>query len=366
MMTTLDRMLFFSYIRSYLIVLASLLSLYIVIDLFMNLDDFTKGSFSESVTHIGNYYAANVAKIFDLLSGFLGLSAALFTVAWMQRSNELLPQLSAGIPTRRVIRPILIGCALTVMLGPLNQEFVIPAVAAELLKPRNDPNQERAVAVNGAFDPSGTHVEGYAALKNERKIKGFEVTFPGGQAVMTLSANEAVYIPEDPYAAPTELTGGWLLSQTEPQQFEGTPPSNLVPLGPGRYFLRTTEVNFDTVTRAGNWYMYASAGQLRSLLSSADPRRQPAVAVSFHRRFTRPLISMILVITGLGVVLRDQNKNVFLNVGTCIAICGVFYAADLGCKYLGEHDFVSPPLAAWLPVLVFGPFALVQFDAIQT
>ena len=366
MMTTLDRMLFWNYVRSYIIVLASLLSLYIVIDLFMNLDDFTKGSFTESLTHIGNYYAANVAKIFDLLSGFLGLSAALFTVAWMQRSNELLPQLSAGIPTRRVIRPILLGCVITVLLGPLNQEFVIPAVAGELLKPRNDPYQERAVPVNGAFDPSGTHVEGYAALKNEKKVKGFEVTFPGGQALMTLSAREAEWVPRNPRAGPTELTGGWLLSNADTQQVEGTLPNNLTQLGPGRYFLTTSEVDFETVTRPGNWYLYASAGQLRALLARADPRRQPAVAVSFHRRFTRPLIGLILVITGLSVVLRDQNKNVFLNVGTCIAICGVFYAADLGCKYLGEHDYVTPPLAAWLPVLVFGPFALVQFDAIQT
>ena len=39
-MHTLDRMLFFAFVRSYAIVLTSLLSLYVVIDLFTNLDDF--------------------------------------------------------------------------------------------------------------------------------------------------------------------------------------------------------------------------------------------------------------------------------------------------------------------------------------
>lgn len=364
-MTTLDRLLFGSYVRSYLIVLSSLLSLYIVIDLFMNLDDFTKGTLAESARHIANYYAAHVAKIFDLLSGFLTLAAALFTVAWMQRSNELLPQLSAGVSTRRAVRPLLLGCGLTLALGPLNQEFVIPAVSADLLKPRDDPNLTRAVPVTGAFDSTGVHIEGFAAFKNEKKVRGLEVTFPAGTEFgMTLSAAEAQYVPPDPN---NPQSGGWWLYQTEPANVEGvTLPSYLERDALGRFFLHTRDVDFDAVTRSGSWYMYASAGQLRALLARSDPRRQPAVAVSFHRRITRPLMGLILVLTGLGVILRDQNKNVFLNAGVCLFICGLFYAAELGCKYLGDNDYVYPALAAWLPVLAFGPFALVLFDAVHT
>jgi lipopolysaccharide export system permease protein len=33
---------------------------------------------------------------------------------------------------------------------------------------------------------------------------------------------------------------------------------------------------------------------------------------------------------------------------------------------LGDNDLISPPLAAWLPVLLFGPVAIAQFDAIHT
>ena len=120
-MTTLDRLYFVNYVRSYLIVLTSLLSLYIIIDLFTNLDDFTKGTAQENLSHITKYYAAHVSKIFDKLSELITLIGAMFTVAWMQRSNELLPQLSAGVSTQRVVRPILLGCLLTIALGPLNQ-----------------------------------------------------------------------------------------------------------------------------------------------------------------------------------------------------------------------------------------------------
>ena len=42
MMTTLDRMFLVSFARSYLVVWTSLVSLYVVIDLFTNIDDFGK------------------------------------------------------------------------------------------------------------------------------------------------------------------------------------------------------------------------------------------------------------------------------------------------------------------------------------
>jgi lipopolysaccharide export system permease protein len=33
---------------------------------------------------------------------------------------------------------------------------------------------------------------------------------------------------------------------------------------------------------------------------------------------------------------------------------------------LGDNDILGPALSAWLPVLFFGPLALVLFDAVHT
>ena len=104
-MTTLDRMFFANYLRSYLIVLTSLLSLYVVVDLFTNLDTFSQRGFADNLLHIGRYYSTRVSQIFDRMSEFITLLGAMFTVAWMQRNNELLPLLSDGVSTRRVETP---------------------------------------------------------------------------------------------------------------------------------------------------------------------------------------------------------------------------------------------------------------------
>src|SRR5205085_9740810 len=98
MLTTLDRMFLVSFFRSYAIVWTSLISLYVVIDLFTNIDDFGKqgGGLRSVVDHVVSYYGHKVAQIFDLMAEAITLMAAMFSVAWLQRNNELLPQLSAG------------------------------------------------------------------------------------------------------------------------------------------------------------------------------------------------------------------------------------------------------------------------------
>ena len=362
-MTTLDRQLFLAYVRSYAIVLSCLLGLYVIVDLFMNLDDFSQGSFRENLRHMTRYYAANVFKIFDLLTEVITLAAAVFTVAWMQRNNELLPQLSAGVPTRRVVRPVLMGAVLTLALGPLNKEFVIPTVADELVTPRDDPKRERAIDVRGGFDSTGIHLEGYHGFRGERKVNGLYVTLPaGGSTEMAhLSAKEAVYVP--PTGGPQ--TGGWLLYQAVPELPEPLPP-HVEQLGYGKYFVATREMDFDAVSRRADWYTLAPTISLHRLLAHPDPRRQPQVAVEFHRRLVRPLVGAVMVLLGLAVILRDQNRHVFINAGLTLVLVFAFYSVVMGCKYLGDVDLIAPPLAAWLPILLFGPVAVVWFDAVHT
>src|SRR5450631_3412549 len=115
MLTTLDRQMIYSYAKAYLFCLISLMGLFIVVDLFMNLEDFTANKAFESVLrYVGVYYSYKSFQIFDRLCESVILLAAMFTVAWMQKNNELLPLLSAGVSTRRAVRPVFL-CAFGMM-----------------------------------------------------------------------------------------------------------------------------------------------------------------------------------------------------------------------------------------------------------
>jgi lipopolysaccharide export system permease protein len=365
-MRTLDRLVVAAYARSYLICLVSLLSLYIVIDLFTNLNDFFDGNdLLHAVTGIGRYYLYRSSQIFDRLCEPILLLAATFTVAWMQRSNELLPLLSAGVPTRRVLRPVFLGAFIFMGLGIANQELIIPRIAEMLVRPRSDLDGVRETFAQAAYDTTGVHIEANRGQRATMTVKEFHCTIPDaqGNGLMHLSAKEARYVPPGDGA----FTGGWLLTETTPAEVSGWNDSRLARMiAPGSWFLYTRDVDFDAITSNGTWYMLASTSRLNELLHRSDARRLEAMAVLFHMRLTRPVLGMLLIVMGLSVVLRDPQRHVFMSAGYCVALCAIFFGLCFACKFLGDNELVAPALAAWLPVIIFGPAAFVMFDAIYT
>jgi lipopolysaccharide export system permease protein len=367
----LDGLLIRSYIKSYFICLISLLGLYIVVDLFMNVSDFAhvNDGLKSFLGHIGKYYAARSSTIFDRLSEMIVLLAAMFTIAWVQRNNELLPQLSAGVSTQRVVRPVLLSACVMLTFATLNQELVIPRLSMLLSLSRDNPQGTHDMGVHPGYEPNGICIWGAVATRKDLLVRDFHCSIkppiaPG--SIINLQAKEARYIPPTDDDQPR--TGGWMLTGAKaPDLGDWKRTDVLEPIAPTRFFLKTQEIDFDTVTRDQHkWFYFASTWRIFQELCKSDVERLAPMAVLFHMRLTRPILGMILVFLGLSVILRDQNRNVFISAGLCLALCAGFFAACFACQQLGDKEFVSPALAAWLPVIIFGPLAFVMFDAIHT
>ncbi len=368
MLKLLDRKLIASFVWSYVGTLCSLLALFIIVDLFTHLDDFTGHSqgFGPVLGHILTYYGQKSAQIYDQLSEAIILLAAMFTVAWVQKNNELLPLLSAGVSTRRMVSPVLLTACAMLSLAVANQELLLPNIDGYLVENRDDPQGQQAMGVKGGYEPNGILLMGRLAFRQEMLVRDFNLVIPPEivqDGILQLKAKEARYLP--PASGPR--SGGWLLTGAQPADLENwTRTDILEPLGLGKYFLRVEDVDFDTMTRQKNWFMFVPTWQLLRKLHKTDSARLTRVAVIFHMRLTRPLLGMILLFLGLSIILRDQNRNVFISAGLCLVLCALFFAACFACKYLGDYEYLSPALAAWLPVLLFGPLAFVLFDAIHT
>jgi lipopolysaccharide export system permease protein len=204
------------------------------------------------------------------------------------------------------------------------------------------------------------------AIKKDLLIKGFVLVFPPGigrDGITSLQAKEARYFPK----GSERLSGGWMMTGTQGPDLDGWRDGVLEPVVAGKsYFFRTEELDFDTVTRLKNWIVYTTTSDLLRWLNRMDSNKLAYVAVQFHARLTRPLLGMVLVLLGLSVILRDQNRNVFISAGMCLILCGFFFAACFSCQSLGNNEVISPALSAWLPVLFFGPLSFVMFDAVHT
>lgn len=367
MIKLFDRQLVLGYLKAYAICLISLLGLYVVVDLFMNIDDFTSQSqgFFPVLEHIGIYYGPRMAEFFDKLSEVNSLLAAMFTIAWVQRHNELLPLLSAGVPTRRVVTPVLACACILLGFGALNQELLIPNLSHLLSNTRDDPDGVKSRITYHTYGSNRILILGQGlASPAEKLVRDLNCSIPIAGSFITIHAREARYIPPD---AAEKLRGGWLLIGAKASDVTDTIPSTILEnTDPGKYFLRT-DVDFETITRdPKKWFYRASTARLFQELGKSDSNRLAGMAVHFHMRLTRPILGAILVFVGLSVILRDQNRNVFISAGLCLGLCALLFAANFGCKHLGDSEILAPALAAWLPVLVFGPLSLVLFDAIHT
>jgi lipopolysaccharide export system permease protein len=364
MIKLIDRQLVWGYLKSYLVCVSSLLSLYIVVDLFNNLDDFTrqKAGLASVARHVTEYYGYRVAQIFDRLCEAITLLAAMFTVAWMQRNNEQVPLLSAGVSTRRIVAPVLLCAFAMLSLAVLNQELLIPRIADKLVLERDDPNGEKDIGVRGGYEPNNTHVTGMHAVRKTLTVTDFacliQENVAGNQ--LHLQAKEAHYVK------PTDTRpGGWEMTNAQPAEVDPI-PGVLDVIDNGHFFLYTRKVDFDHLTRNANWYQMAPTKKLYDDLNDPESTRLASMAVLFHMRLTRPLLGMVLVLLGLSVILRDQNRNVIISSGMCLVLCGVFFAFSYTCKTLGDNELLNPAFAAWMPVVTFGPFAFVLFDAVHT
>jgi lipopolysaccharide export system permease protein len=367
MIKLMDRQLIYGYFKSYLVCLTSLLSLYVVVDLFMNLDDFTHhhATFLGVLEHVSTYYGFRLTKIFDQLCEPIVLLAAMFTIAWMQRCNEQFPLLSAGVSTRRIVAPVLLCATFMLSLAVVNQEFVIPQVADRLTLDKDDPSGDRDISPQGkCYEPNGIHIGGFKANRKTQTVNNFEAVIPDSLAgtMLVITAEQAKYVPG---AGPRK--GGWELTNAKPATLEAIGDGGVLEvIDSGRYFLHTKAVDFEALTRNPNWYLLASTWRLYDELQNPESGRQAQMAVLFHMRVTRPILGLVLVVLGLGVILRDQNRNVIISAGLCLVLCLVFFVSLYTCKMLGDGELLPPALAAWGPVLVFGPLALVLFDAVHT
>ena len=64
-----------------------------------------------------------------------------------------------------------------------------------------------------------------------------------------------------------------------------------------------------------------------------------------------------LLFLGLPLVLKRENRNVFVAIGLCSLVTSAFVLVAIAFQYLGSIYAISPALGAWAPLILFVPVA---------
>lgn len=361
----MDRYLLRRFLRAYLIALTSLIGLYVVIDAFDKLDEFTELPMTPwaTLSHVGRYYLCRSSLFFDRLAGVIALMAAMFVVTWMRRNNELTPLITAGVSAHRVILPTVIAAVLMNVPVLVNQEFVIPYIADKLMRAADDPRGGKIVNVDGCYDSNGILLTGSTAVRRDQRILGMTLTFPrrvAGQ-LLTIKSASAHYVA----AAESVGRGTWVLEHAQPAHVELSHPSLQQGPEPGRYVFES-DVTFQQITRSKRWFEFISTAQLVSELQDPRATRRSELEVMLHARLTRPFLNITLLFLGLPIALGSESRRMVWNVGISLAVSASLHGTTFVCQSLGQHGQLPPALAAWLPLLFFGSAAVAINDTIQT
>jgi lipopolysaccharide export system permease protein len=370
-MTLFDRYLLRTFIRVLAVSFLSLTGLFIVIDLFGNLDEFISYAEREGslLQVLCGYYGARVLSFFDRISGLLALIAAIFTVTWFQRTNELTAVMAAGISKARIVRPLVVATIVVALAAAADREFGLPQVRDKLSRNAQDWLGESARRLTPRRD-NQTHllIAGKATIAAHQQIQepNFRIPASLGRFGRQLVARVATYQDAD-----EQHPGGYLLSQvTQPENLEQIPsagpegqpvifsPKDYAWLKPDECFV-ASGITFEHLVADAAWCQYSSTPQLIEVLHNPSLEYGADTRVTLHRRLVQPVLDVTLLFLGLPLVLSRNHRNLFVAAGQCLLLVAAFFLVVLGCQTLGNAILVSPALAAWLPLIIFLPMAYV-------
>ncbi|GIW99174.1 MAG: hypothetical protein KatS3mg111_2507 [Pirellulaceae bacterium] len=372
--TRIDRYMFWMYLRILTICFLSLCGLVIVVHVFSNLDeflDFAKQQQRSVVQVLFEYYGPFTLTIFDRLCGTLGLLALMFVIAAMHRSNELTCLMAAGIPKRRLVRPLLVATAGLILLATGLRELAIPRYQDRLDRNPQDLSGNYPRQIKPTYDPQlSALIQGRHLLPVKREIVGPVIKLYADPLAKVCSGkivgSSAIFSP----ASEDRPAGYFIHGVSFPLDIDALPSvtgldgrpllmtSHDTPwVPPGSCFL-VASVQFEELRGGSSWKQYASTKELVEHLRTQTDRGRTQLQVMIYQRLVRPLVDWTLVLLGLPIVLTRIDRHVFWIAGACLGVTVGFTGLVLGLAAISSQSNLIPPLlATWLPILLVFPIA---------
>jgi len=363
-MKTLDRYIARSFLTGYLIAFGVLLGLRIIIDLFVNLDEFTEDAGVGTLGVISNvitFYGLNCTLYFRDFAGMITVLAAVFSLGKMVRSNEFVAMMASGVSLKRVIAPaIVLAIALTSLLV-IDQELVVPRLSDKLVRRHDEAGGARAVPVRGITDSAGSLI--FAQKFDPRSQTLYHPTILTRQWLDDLAIWDTTGFISAETATYNSRTQAWDLAGGTIVKKQGDAPP--APIKTYRTDLRPSDI---LIRRKTEYMTLLSWSQLAELQAQGEKIRDlPQLYSQKHFRVTEPIMNIVMLLVCLPVLVCRDPKAMKSAVATSFVLTGMCMVVIFVAKMLAtEAVWGRVELWAWLPIFVFLPTALFELDSMKT
>lgn len=335
MLKVLDRHVAWGFAVSVVVSFGFVLCLYLMVHFFAHFEDFEAAERAFASRGTGllaglcQYHAITIPFILVKVGPFAVLLAAMWTIQRMVRDREIAAAQVAGVSLHRLMLPILLGgILLSAGLWAIRQDL-LPRLAVYnreyelLLRGKTEASLAGPMVIN---DSLGDRFSIQSYDPASQTARGVQIRLPDRIRVLDVPAmrfdrSTGVWTTIDANGAEAPLS-----MQTD---------------------LRPRDIEADRGMK------YLSSAELEEIA-----RKSPGhydVELKLQTRFTYPFATVVLLLLGIPLVLKRERQSIYAAWGLCLLISILYFGAESVLHGLAERDNVlSPVLAAWIPIAVFG------------
>lgn len=368
-MPIIPRYLLFNFCRTFCLWFVCIVGLYIIFDLFTNLESVFggDGSTGEVLQRVATYYFFKSLPFFDMIAGLLATISVMITIVMMIRHNELVALQAAGISDRRIVRPILIAAFVFITATVVLREVVFPHWQRELMMTPQTLIAGNGLPMNSATDmKTRITLNGNETFRHEKRISSPKFGLPPelrktcGQFLL---AENAFHLDKN-----MEHPAGYLLKKVSrpadiaklDNQFVGDQLAVITSqeakwLEPNECLV-VSEIPFDYIVSNQGWRSFSSVWELVTTLHSQCLDLGEDVMIGVHQRILQPFLDATLLFLGIPIILRAKNQKLFHGIATAGLLVLGFFCFTKISQNIGA-SFGTPILGTWFPLMIFAPMA---------
>ncbi|RKY39411.1 MAG: hypothetical protein DRP75_02285 [Candidatus Omnitrophota bacterium] len=313
-------------------------SLYIIVDLFDNIDEIIKQRWTLAFLLI--HYLNHLPLILTRITPLSALLASLYCIGGLERTNEITPIKSAGISFIKIITPLIIAGVILSLLVFIINEKLVPSTVNPLPEKKEVLNDLTLYgSKNRIF-----YIREYNIKKNLAKDIIIFVQDKDKNIRQKIIAQEARW-----------ENGKWV--------FFNLLISNLNPEGerigePQKYQQRIINIEEKPLDflESARRVEFISSRELRKMIkrlvsANYKPYRE---LTDWHYKLSFPWINLVTILLGISFGIATKGRGgIFVKIGVCLFLGLTYYGLLSITLALGKAGILFPFLSAWLPHLIF-------------
>jgi lipopolysaccharide export system permease protein len=343
MIRILDRLVFWTFIRLFTLVLVSAQPLFIIGDIAENLDDYIDRGLSWG--EVAQSYVYMLPLFLQWTFPIAALLATVFTVHSMTTHREVVAAKAGGVSFHRLFFPLIVGgVALTVVALGLSE--VVPRtnrISAQIQRAETPGRSWRSDFVYRSDEGVTWQVERLTAA--DGRMTGLVLERPPthGEGGLHVSAEAASYTEGE----------GWQLAQGYLRRMHADSA--------------VTELSFDRLAVPGlsekpdellevppepDEMTYAQIDRFAEIIqrSGGNPNE---LLVKKEQKLSIPAMTLVIILFGAPLATSSKRGGAAFGIGLSLATLLVFMMLFRIAGALGEAGAMPPLVAAWLPNAVF-------------